>query len=127
MARAHPVTPLLELRESTQSGDKLMTGAYVVQYTEDDVGAFIFGGAHIDLTNMAAGDVVDVRVRYQLSSDGSMVNEDLFTYNGAAPAAQRIAQVGVTSIVYGIEVAMRQTAGALRTLRCQFFDAKKRG
>lgn len=127
MARAHAVTPVLDLRESSQSGDKTMTGAYVVVYTENDVGAFIFGGAHIDLSNMQALDDVDVRIRYQLDSAGGMVNQALSNFVGVQPAATKIANVGVTSIVYGIEIAMRQTVGVLRTFRCQFLDAKRRG
>jgi len=127
MATAYVVTPFLELRRSAQSNNYTMTAAWQEVYAESAESAFIFGGSNINLTNMEAGDVVDVRVRYRLQLGGTDVNEDLMTYNGVQPASNKIAHVGVNCTVYGVDISMRQTAGTLRSLYCEFYDAKRRG
>ena len=127
MATAYVVTPFLELRRSGQSDDYIMTAAWQEVYAESALAAFIFGGANINLTNMEAGDTVEVRVRYKLQLGGADVNEDVFTYNGAQPANNKIAHVGVNCTVYGVDIYMRQVAGTLRSLYCEFYDAKRRG
>jgi hypothetical protein len=127
MATAFVVTPFLELRKSSQSSSYTMTTDWQQVYYEYSGISFLFGGANIDLTNMQAGDVTEVRVQYKLQSDGSAINEDVFTYNGVQPTNNKIAHVGVTSNLYGIYVHMRQTSGTLRSFYCEFYDAKRRG
>ena len=127
MAEAYVVTPFLELRRSTQSDSFTMTAAWQTVYTESASCAFIFGGANIDLTNMAAGDVVDIRVRYTLLLGGTATNDDVFTFNGVQPANNKVTHVGVNCTVYGVDVSMRQTAGTLRDIYAEFYDAKRRG
>lgn len=126
---AHAVTspPMLRLRRSAQSGQKLMTAAYVVIYQESSSQAFFFSGARIDLANMQAGDVVDIQILAQLSDGGGYAVLDTIQYVGARPVSRTVASIGYAANVYGFQVQMRQTAGVLRTLACEFYEAKRIG
>ncbi len=127
MATSSVVSPSLSSRRSTQSGNKAMTAAFVVQYAESSTYAYLFMGAEIDLSGMLAADVVDIRVRKQLSSGGGWVIHDQKSFSDAQPATHVSKFIGSLPDVFGIEIAMRQTAGALLTIPCEFFDAKRLG
>ena len=118
------IDQLLKLRRSTQSGDKVMTANYAAVYEEKSESAYVFAGARIDLTNMQAGDTIDVRVRTKLKDGGSYVALAEDSYTGLQPDSKKA--IRITAIVdnYGLEIAMRQTAGPLRVIPCEFFDAK---
>ena len=126
---AHAVTspPMLRLMRSTRSGTKAMTAAYAAVYSEASTMAYIFSGAEIDLSNMAAGDVIDVRVRKIVVPGGAWVNHDTVNYAGAMPAGHVTAHINPIPDIYGVEVSMRQTGGVLRNVDTEFFDAKKIG
>lgn len=115
---------LLKLRRSTQSGDKVMTADYAPVYEEKAEAAYIFAGAKIDLTGMQAGDTIDVRVRTRLKDGGTYVALAEDSYSGVQPDNKKA--IRITAIIdnYGVEIAMRQTAGPLRVVPCEFFDAK---
>lgn len=129
MAHAVSSPPMLRLVRSAQSGAKAMTAAYTVVFTESTVSgiAYIFAGAGFDLSNMAAGDVIDVRVRKILVLGGGWVNHDEWDYVGAQPAGHPSKHVGPIPDSYGVEIAMRQTAGTLITVPTEFFVAKRLG
>lgn len=127
MAHASIMPPMLRLARSAQSGSKAMTAAYVVEYTESSVMAYLFAGAEIDLSTMAAGDVIDIRIRKQITSGGSLINHDTLSYAGAMPDSHVTAHINPIPDVYGVEISMRQTAGVLRNIDCEFFDAKRLG
>ncbi len=118
------IDQLLKLRRSTQSGDKVMTADYAAVYEEKAEGAYIFAGAKIDLTNMQAGDTIDVRVRTRLKDGGSYIALDEDSYNGVQPDIKKAIRITAIPDSYGVEIAMRQTAGSLRVVPCEFFDAK---
>jgi len=118
------IDQLLKLRRSTQSGDKVMTADYAAVYEEKAEAAYIFAGAKIDLTNMEAGDAIDVRVRTKLKDGGSYVALDEKSYTGVQPDNKKAIRITATPDNYGVEIAMRQTAGPLRVVTCEFFDAK---
>ena len=126
MATGSSVPPLLALRRSSQSGAKVMTAAWQVVYTDLSSSnfAYLFGGGRIDLSNMLAGDHIDIRIRKTVISGGGWVLHDQVGYDDAQPANHPT--VGLPSIpdVYGVEVSMRQTAGALITCNCEFYAAK---
>ena len=128
---AHAVTspPLLRLKRSAQSGSKAMAAAYGVVYTESTVSgiAYIFAGAEFDLSNMAAGDVIDVRVRKVVILGGAWVNHDEFQYVGAQPAGHPSKHINPIPDTYGVEISMRQPAGVLITVPMEAFDAKRLG
>ena len=115
---------LLKLRRSTQSGDKVMTADYAAVYEEKAESAYIFAGAKIDLTNMQAGDTIDVRVRTKLKDGGSYVALAEDSYTGLQSDSKKAIRVTAILDNYGLEIAMRQTAGPLRVIPCEFFDAK---
>lgn len=129
MAHAVSSSPLLRLKRSAQSGSKAMAAAYEVVYTEATVSgiAYIFAGAEFDLSNMAAGDVIDVRVRKVVVLGGGWVNHDEFQYVGAQPSGHPSKHINPIPDVYGVEISMRQTAGVLITVPMEAFDAKRLG
>ena len=125
MATAYVTTPILRIKRSTQSGEKVMTAAYSVVYETSSPYAYLFASAEIDLSNMQAGDVVDIRVRKKVEENGSYIVHDERTYSGVQPSSRKSIKIGPLVDVYGVEIAMRQTAGAFRTFYCEFFDAKR--
>lgn len=127
MAHASIMPPMLRLARSAQSGSKAMAADWTVVYTESSIMAYIFAGAEIDLSTMEAGDIIDIRVRKQLSSGGALVNHDLVNYVGPMPAGHVTAHINPIPDVFGISISMRQTAGVLRQILCEFFDAKRLG
>ncbi len=118
------IDQLLKLSRSTQSGDKVMTADYSPVYEEKAEAAYIFAGAKIDLTGMQAGDTIDVRVRTKLKDGGSYVALAEDSYSGVQPDNKKAIRVTAILDNYGVEIAMRQTAGPLRVVTCEFFDAK---
>lgn len=130
MAQMSGMPPILRLKRSSQSGAKVMTAAWQVVFTESTSAsllAYLFGGGTINLTPMLAGDTIDIRVRKILVSGGTWVNHDLINYQNAQPANHPSVQLSALLDVYGVEVAMRQTAGVLRTIEVEFYDAKRLG
>lgn len=130
MAHAVSSPPMLRLARSAQSGSKAMTVAYAVVYTESSISAmaYIFAGAEFDLSSMQAGDIIDVRVRKQVTATGGWVNHDEKSYSGAQPTGHPSKHISPIPDVYGVSIEMRQTAGAaLRTVPCEFYDAKRLG
>lgn len=127
MAHAVTTPPMLRLVRSAQSGAKAMTAVYAVVYTESSTLAYIFAGAIIDLSTMQAGDIIDIRIRKILVPAGAWVNHDTMNYAGAMPAGNQTVFIAPIPDVYGIEIAMRQTLGVLRTVDFEAFDAKRLG
>ena len=118
------IDQLLKLRRSAQSGDKVMAADYAAVYEEKAEAAYIFAGAKIDLTAMQAGDTIDVRVRTKLKDGGSYVTLAEDSYADAQPDSKKAIRITAIPDNYGVEIAMRQTAGSLRVVTCEFFDAK---
>ena len=129
MAGATSVPPVLSLRRSGQSGTKAMTVAWSVVYSDLSSSniAYLFGGARINLSTMQAGDHIDIRVRKIVLSGGAWVNHDEFPYDNVQPADHPSVSIGAIPDVYGIEIAMRQVAGGLRTIETEFYAAKVLG
>lgn len=127
MATANSTPPLLILQRSAQSGDKVMTAAYAVVYVDSSSQPYIFAGAEVDLSTMQAGDVVDIRVRKRLADGGALVVHDERSYSGARPTTHPSIRIAPITDIYGVEIAMRQTAGVLRTFSSEFYPAKRFG
>jgi hypothetical protein len=119
----------LSLSRSVQSGLKVMlaAAAWKVVYTTSSTQPYIFIGAEIDLTNMQAGDSIDIRVRKILVTLGTWVNEDIVNYLNAQPVNHLLVHIPMIANVYGVEISMRQNAGVLRATECEFFEAKRFG
>jgi len=116
---------LLKLVRSSQSGWKLMTGSYTPVYEESHSVAYIFAGGKVDLSPMEAGDVVDVRVRTKLEGGGDYKTMWEKSYSGVQPDDRKVIKLSAMPDNYGLEVSMRQTAGILKYILCEFFDAKR--
>lgn len=125
-ASAFVVSPILRLKRSPQSGNKIMTVAWQQVYSQARAYAWLFGSGRIDLTNMVAGDHIEVRVSSRQVSAGAYVIEDVMTYDDAQPADKMKVTIGTFVDTFGVLVEMRQTAvgiGGLKTIYCEFFDA----
>ena len=116
---------LLKLKRSVQSGWKLMTGAYTPVYEESDSVAYMFAGGKIDLSPMIAGDTIDVRVRTKLEGGDSYKTTWQSSYSGVQPDDRKVIRLSAMPDNYGLEVSMRQTAGPIKHILCEFFDAKR--
>lgn len=130
MAIASGMPPMLRSRRSSQSGLKAMGAAYTVIYTENTLtseSAYIFMGAEINLTPMLAADVIDVRIRKIIIRGGAWANHDEKSFSDAQPTGHPSFRIAAIPDVYGVEISMRQTAGVLRSIECEFFDAKRLG
>lgn len=126
MAFATSVPPLLALRRSAQSGSKDMTAAWQVVYTELSSSgiAYLAGPSNINLSTMEGGDLIDIRRRKVVVPDGEWVNHEEIPYNGDQPNLLDLIIMEAIPDVYGVEIAMRQTAGVLRSIECEFFVSK---
>lgn len=127
MATGSSMPPMLSLRKSVQSGVFTLTAAWQVLYTESSTQPYLFVGSEIDLTNMQALDVVDIRVRKRLTLAGAWINHDQVQYIGVQPAGHPLVHIASLPDIYGIEISAIQTVGAFRQITCEMFDAKRLG
>ena len=127
MASGSSSPPMLRIRRSSQSGTKNMAAAYAAVYSESSSQEYAFAGGTIDLSTMQTGDHIDIRVRKRQSLLGTWFNVNEVGYDDAQPTGHTIVQLSGIPDVYGIEVSMRQTAGVLRAIGTEFFDAKRLG
>lgn len=102
-----------------------MAGSYAPVYEESHSVAYIFAGGKIDLSPMEAGDVVDVRVRTKLEGGDSYKTMWENSYSNVQPDDRKVIRLSAIPDNYGLEVSMRQTAGTLKYILCEFFDAKR--
>jgi hypothetical protein len=116
---------LLKLKRSPQSGWKLMTGDYAPVYEESQAVAYIFCGGKIDLSPMEAGDAIDIRVRTRLEDGDTYKTSWKQSYSGVQPDDRKVIRLSAMPDNYGLEVSVRQTAGTLKYVLCEFFDAKR--
>lgn len=119
--------PTLVLKRNVQSASKVMTVAWQSVYLESSNLPFIFMGADIDLSGMLAGDTVEVRINKRLASGGTWLTGDTITYSNAQPAGHTLVHISALPSVFGVQIEMRQTAGVLLSLPCEFSDAKRLG
>ncbi len=127
MAHAVSSPPMLKLARSAQSGAKAMTAAWQAVYSGSSVMAYIFAGGVVDLSTMDVGDIVEIRIRKVVVSGGNWISHHQVTYRDARPADQQAVYISAIPDIYGVEIAMRQPAGTLRTFNCEFLDAKRIG
>jgi len=127
MAGAGGIPPMLRLKRSAQSGSKAMATDWTAVYTESSVMAYLFLGGWFDLSTMALGDIIEIRVQKQLSAGGALTNHDLKTYNDVQPPGHQVAYISPLPDVFGIEISMRQTLGVLKAIPAEMFDAMRLG
>lgn len=116
---------LLKLQRSPQSGGKVMTGSYAPVYEQSHDAAYIFAGGKIDLSPMEAGDSIDIKAETALEGGGDYKVLEEKSYSGVQPANRKVIRLSAMPDNYGLEISMRQTAGSLKTIPCEFFDAKR--
>ena len=132
MAIVSGMPPIMRTRRSAQSGSFVMTAAWQVVYTESEATSlltYFFLGSEINLSPMAAGDTIDIRIRKILVATGAFAIHDQRSYPDARPATHPSLRIAGIPDVYGVEIAMRQTAvaAALLTIEAEFYDAKRLG
>jgi len=102
-----------------------MTAAWQVVYTSSSPYAYLFASAEIDLTNMVALDVIDIRARKIIVAGGAWVVASQLSYTGVQPVNHKTVRIGPFLDVNGVEISMRQTVGALVNIDCEFMDARR--
>ena len=127
MAISGSTPPMLNLKRSSQSGNKAMAAVWGVVYTESGSQPYLFIGASLNLAVMALGDTIDVRIRTKENPTAAWTNYDQISYSNARPAAHQYCSIGPIPNVSGVEISARQTAGVLRTVSSEFYDAKRLG
>lgn len=127
MAQGSGASSSLSVRRSSQSGTLAMTLAWQVLYTQSCTQPYFFVGAVIDLTNMVALNVIDIRIEKTLVSGGAWVVHDQLQYVGVQPVTHPACNIGGLVDTYGVRISARQTVGALISLDCEFYDAKRLG
>ncbi len=123
MATAYTVPAILRVTRSTQSAQYTMTAAWQVVYSNSAPYAWMFVSSEINLTPMIAGDTIDIRVRKINITGGALAVHSLISYSDVQPVNHPSVKIGPLMDVFGVEVAMRQTAGVLANIDCEFFDA----
>jgi len=103
-----------------------MTAAWQVVYSDvsSSTIAYLFAGAKMNLSPMQAGDHIDIRLRKRVVSGGDWVTHDQIGYDDAQPANHPSIAISAIPDVYGVEISMRQTAGVLVNIECEFYAAK---
>jgi len=74
---------------------------------------------------MEAGDVIDIRVRTKLEGGDSYKTIWKQPYSDVQPDDRKVIRLSAMPDNYGLEVSMRQTAGTLKFILGEFFDASK--
>ena len=102
-----------------------MTVAWQTVYSNTQAFAWMFGSAKIDLSNMVLGDTINIRVSSRNVAGGAYIVQDLFDYDDAQPVNKQKITIGSILDTFGVLIEMQQTAGALITCNCEFFDARR--
>lgn len=102
-----------------------MTAAWASIYSSSSTYAYMFSQGSIDLTNMVAGDIVEVRVSKQVDPAGTLIVHDQKQFFGVQPVERKQFKIGPILDVYGLSIDIRQTVGGLKTFYCEFMDAHR--
>ena len=125
MATAFPVSAALRLKRSGQSAVYTMTAAWQTVYSNALGYAWMFAAGEIDLTNMAAGDAVEVRISTRNVAAGDYIVKDALLFEDQQPTNLMKVTIAPILDTFGVQIEMRQTAVAvaLITCNCTFYDA----
>lgn len=116
---------ILDAMRSAQSAAYTMTGSEVTLYEFVPTATSMICGGNIDLTTMASGDTVVIKIYAKNVSGGAYVQlsaDAANTYNDAQTPALKLFAGGIFNR-YGYKITATQTAGTNRTFNCEFFDA----
>lgn len=95
-----------------------MTGSEVTLFEFVPTAPSYFEGGSIDMTNMAAGDTIVVKVYRKIKSGGNYILESTTSYaDDLAPALVAVAGFATR---YGVKVTATQSGGTNRTLDTAF-------
>jgi len=72
-----------------------------------------------------AGDAIDVRIRTKLDEADTYKTTWQQSYSDVQPEDGQVIRLPAMPDTFGLEVSMRQTAGTLKYILCEFFDAKQ--
>jgi len=77
-------------------------------------------GGYIDLSPMATGDVVEIRLYAVIKSGGAYVLWHVDTYEGVQ--TEPLLMIPFKPLYYGIKITIKQVAGTYKTFDYQFFE-----
>ena len=97
---------------TTETGGTLTTDGTQqnVYINNNPSGVFEPLKVQIDMTNMAGGDTIVVRVFYRIVSGGGLIKKDEVTFNGVQDPPLK--NVELEPNRFGVQVTMQRTAGA---------------
>jgi len=125
MATIFAVSPNLRLKRSSQSGNRTMTVAWQTVYQQTELFAFMFASGRFDLTNMVAGDHIEIQYHTRHENNGDWIIEDLFDYDDAQPTNKQKVSLGAIIDTFGVRIQMRQTVGVLKDVFVDLYDATR--
>lgn len=123
MAVMFNMPAILRERRSTQSGNYIMTAAWQVIYTSSSSYVYKFCQGTIDLTNMIAGDSINIRLSKMLLPLGNFIVFDQVNYAGVQPVGAKAVIIDQVYDVYGFRIEAQQNLGVFETLYCEFLEA----
>lgn len=129
MAHGSGASSSLSLGRSAQSGNYTMTAAWQAVFSDSSSMPWIFYGGVIDLTNMADGDVIAVRVRKTIALGGAWILVSQLKYANLQPVGKKLVNVSAITDVYGLEISMWQplVAANYLVIATEWFPAKRPG
>ena len=118
---------VLDLARNAQSASLLLTAAEQTMYEFVPTAASLFSAGYIDLTTLAADDIVIIKGYRKHKSGGAYVQFTVdadMTYTGVqVPAGKEI--LGNRPVMYGLKYTITQTQAttSYKTIDTEFFDA----
>jgi hypothetical protein len=106
------------------SASTTMTGAALTLLEFVPTVPSYFDGGAMDLTNLAAGDTVVVKIYRKIKSGGNYIQESIgsvFTFTGAQ--TEPLKEISGRPVRYGIKITIQQTAGTNRVIDNIWFTA----
>ncbi len=112
------------LTRSSTSGSTTTSGSEVTFFEDlDSTYAFNFGGGWIDVSTMATGDTITVKVYVKIKSGGTYRTTLSDTYYDGQ-STELLAIGGMTN-VYGVKVTVTQSEGTYRTFDHEWYTAHR--
>ena len=115
---------MLDVVRSAQSGSLLMTGSEQTLYEFIPTATSLFAGGNVDLTTMAADDILDLKIYKKIKSGGAYALCSTVTYTGVQ-AVPLVEIAGDRYNRYSLKITATQTQAttSYKTIDHEWYDA----